>query len=279
MALTSSIDHLTNPLVSAAQLYRLQDDAAVQLGEHTLSIRFAQAQLTQTAGVLLRLPQEVIATAIVILQRFIVNGLPDNTTNIDNKMCSAAAIYLAAKLSFTPLAPRSVINVYAYLASAASPLWFVNPGGPSPAADARSYYISEGTYERERQRLFVAENMILAGIGFDTQVVLPHTLALTYLQALGASSSSLAKRVLEHLNSALLSPQLLYLTNQPNALAVAAIYLAARETSVRLVEENWWEVFDVDREDLGFLVLAYGSFENFVQAERQQWEGKKIPLT
>ena len=57
----------------------------------------------------------------------------------------------------------------------------------------------------------------------------------------------------------------MYLTHQPNALAVAAIYLAAREEGVKLVDGNWWEVFDVEREDLGFLVLGMGSLTGFVE--------------
>ena len=103
-------------------------------------------------------------------------------------------------------------------------------------------------------------------------------MALTYLQALGASNRKLAGRVLEHLNGALLSPQTLYLTHHPNALAVAAIYLAARDTGTKLADGNWWEVFDVDREDLGFLVLAYSSLENYAESEKVKWQGRKVPL-
>jgi hypothetical protein len=142
------------------------------------------------------------------------------------------------------------------------------------------YFVSEGTYEREKQRLFFCESMILVGNGFDTKVALPHVLGLTYIQALGVSWSNkdLAQRVFEHLNAGLLSPQLLYLTHQPNALAVGAIYLAAREVGVKLVEQNWWEVFDVDREDLGFLVLAYGSVANFARAELEKWNTGPLAL-
>lgn len=191
---------------------------------------------------------------------------------------SAAALYLIAKLSFTPVSPRSVCNVYAFLTSTASPLWFFNPQRDSATADPKSYYVTEGTYERERLKLFANENTILSKIAFDTHVAIPHTMALTYLQALGASNRVLAGRVLEHLNGALLSPQILYLTHQPNALAVAAIYLAARETGTKLADGNWWEVFDVEREDLGFLVLAYSSLEGYAEAEKSKWAGRRVPL-
>lgn len=138
--------------------------------------------------------------------------------------------------------------------------------------------MSEGTYERERENIFAGESLILSTIGFDTHTALPHTLALTYMQALGVSSNQLASRVVEHLNGGLLSPQLLYLTHQPNVLAVAAIYLAARQAGVKLVDGNWWEVFDVEREDLGFVVLAFGSLEGFAAAELIKWkdEGRSL---
>ena len=110
-------------------------------------------------------------------------------------------------------------------------------------------------------------------------VALPHAIALTYLQALDATSPSIAQRVFEHLNAALLSPQLLYVTHQPNALAVAAIYLAAREVGVKLVDGEWWEVFDVDREELGFVVVALRSIEGFARAEKEKWKDRSIPMT
>jgi hypothetical protein len=115
-------------------------------------------------------------------------------------------------------------------------------------------------------------------LGFNTHVALPHTIALTYLQTMNAPSTPLAKRVFEHLNASLLSPQLLYITHQPNALAVSAIYLAAREVGVKLVDDEWWEVFDVDREELGFLVGAMNSMEGFAKAEKANWAGRTVPL-
>lgn len=79
--------------------------------------------------------------------------------------------------------------------------------------------------------------------------------------------------MIEHLNTALLSPQWLYLTNQPNVLAVGAVYLAARETGVKLVQGvNWWEVFDVGREELGFVVVALAGLTGWAEAEKEKWK-------
>jgi cyclin L len=174
------------------------------------------------------------------------------------------------------------LTVYAYLLSpTASPLHFINANIKvlTEKPNAEEYSLSEGTYLAERLQLQKAEADILRFCAFDIHVALPHSIALTYLQTLGASSPALAKRVFEHLNAALFSPQLLYATHQPNALAVAAIYLAAREVGVKLVEQEWWEVFDVDREDLGFLVVAMGSMHGFAKSELDKLMKRPVPMT
>lgn len=120
-----------------------------------------------------------------------------------------------------------------------------------------------------------------------TYVALPHSLSINYLQLLDvlvqpsatvtdktvATGRAVAARTIAHLNSALLSPQLLYLTHPPHVLATAAIYLAAREVECKLPEEEWWLVFDTDREELGFVVVALLSLEGWVSAEMEKWGG------
>ena len=142
-----------------------------------------------------------------------------------------------------------------------------------------TYHLTEGDYHAQRLVLLRIESIILRTLGFNTHVALPHTIALTYLQTLVVPSSAIAHRVFEHLNSALLSPQLLYATHQPNALAVASIYLASREVGVKLVDGDWWEVFDVEREELGFLVVGLCSCRSWIEHERTKWADGMCPLT
>lgn len=152
-------------------------------------------------------------------------------------------------------------------------------------SDPEAYYLSEGDYHSARAILLRTETILLRSLSFTTSVVLPYRLALTYLQTLGVlpstptvQSKALAARTLAHLNTALLSPQLLYLTHQPSTLAVAAIYLASREVEIKLPRCNWWEVFDVDREDLGFLVVGFQSCEGWITNERVKWAERSCPL-
>ena len=187
-----------------------------------------------------------------------------------------------------PQSPRSVLNVYAFLLSQeGTPGHRLDLSQPSfTRTDPETYYLSEGSYMSARTILYQTEALVLRVLSFNTQVVVPHHLALTFLQTLGVlptpatiKSRALAARVIAHLNSALFSPQLLYLTHQPTSLAVAAIYLAAREVGVKLPTSEWWEVFDVDREELGFLVLGFASCAGWMENERNKWASSACPLS
>lgn len=199
---------------------------------------------------------------------------------------SAAAVYMTAKVSFLPQSTRSVTNVYTYLTSPACSLRQASNLSTDGTPNPQAYYLTEGSYHAARNTLLQTESIILRSISFITHVVTPHHLALTYLQTLGVlptaptqQSTALAARTIAYLNIALISPQLLYLTHQPLGLAVASIYLAAREVGVKLPSAEWWEVFDVDREELGFLVVALGSCEGFVERQKEIWSDMPCPLT
>ena len=173
------------------------------------------------------------------------------------------------------------MNVYAYLNT--FPVVLSTRIHSQKSLNESAPVLSEGSFHALRTMLFRTESRILRVLGFQIQVSLPHTLFVNYLQALDASEyagfHNLVKRTLAHLNSALLSPQYLYLTHQPNALASAAIYLAAREIGVKLPSLRWWEIFDVDREELGFLVAAMSSMHAFASEEALRWANRRAPLT
>ncbi|KAK8033321.1 cyclin domain-containing protein [Apiospora marii] len=267
------MSHMTNSLATVEQLYgRSTLNALPQDLQDT--IFFATQSLTQAAGLLLRLPQSVTAQANVVLARYWVTiswPFVDEFSDI-----SAASLFLVAKLSSHPATPRDLCNVYAYLLSPLSPL-FRPSSAPSqqPAKpDKTLYYLSEPAYSEAYARVLALESRILCALSFDTHVALPHGLAVTYLKALDflgvGPPARLAQRVVAYLNTALLSPQLLYLTHQPSALAVAAIYNAAKDLDAKMPECAWWEVFDVDREELGFLVVGMRSVEGAVRAGREE---------
>ncbi|KAH6715705.1 cyclin-like protein [Leptodontidium sp. MPI-SDFR-AT-0119] len=284
------MSHLTNPLTTPLQLSSNPSSHLPQ--ELQDSIRFYTARLTQAAGILLRLPQDITAQANVLLFRYwVVDGLME----WEFSDVSAATIYLTAKISSSPRSLRSITNVYAFLSSPTGLTYLSSSqitDKSNPAPDPTTYYLSESSYITHRNHILHLEGQILNALGFNTHVALPHPLAITYLQTLDVFSTShttsktdsknllpigtlVAHRTIAHLTAALLSPQLLYLTHQPSSLATAAIYLSCREEGLSLPEVAWWEVFDCEREELGFLVVAMGSLEGVVRREVERWGSGK----
>lgn len=68
------LSSLSNPLATVEQLSTSSSQLDGVPAELESSLRFAGAQLTQAAGILLRLPQEIIAQAVVIMYRFYVGS-------------------------------------------------------------------------------------------------------------------------------------------------------------------------------------------------------------
>lgn len=171
-----------------------------------------------------------------------------------------------------PRSPRDVSTVYAYLLSEHSP--FLRPPDDATATnDPASYYQTEDEYYKFQKNMLTLEARILYALSFNVHVALPHGLMVTYLQTLDFVSHSrheISLRASQYLNTALLSPQLLYLTHQPHALATAAIYNAARDLGASMPDSAWWEVFDVDREELGFLVVGMRSLEGWIKTRKEE---------
>ncbi|QUC17274.1 uncharacterized protein UV8b_01515 [Ustilaginoidea virens] len=258
--------HLTNPLATPSQLSGKFSLSSLpqDLWE---SVFIATQCLTQAAGQLLDLPQSVTAQANVLLARY---WLVDSPMAHEFSDVSAAAVYLVAKLGPLPRSPRDVSNVYSYLVSSRSVLF--RPGHAPPACGPRPHLVSEPDYLAFQTRLLALEARILCCLGFNAHVALPHALAVTYLQTLDFLSqprAAVSRRAVQYLNAALLSPQLLYLTHQPNLLATAAVYNAARDLGAKMPECEWYEVFDGDREELGFLVVGMRSLEGLMRRRKE----------
>ncbi|KAL9092585.1 MAG: hypothetical protein Q9165_004389 [Trypethelium subeluteriae] len=276
----TGLSHLANPLATPDQLATSASQLDGIPSDLEVSLRYAGARLTQIAGILLRLPQDIIAQAVVIFSRFWV-GEGGSLLEFGIKDVSAASIYLVAKNSPLPKSPRSVVNVFALLEANSSSLEDLH--GKIADYDTDRHYVSEGTYQASRSLLMRIEAQMLRKLGFQTHVTTPYTLCINYLQALDVigrpKGEDVAARAFAHLNTSLLNPQLPYLTNQPSSLATASVYLAARELEVKLPGGEWWEVFDVDREELGFLVVGMLSTEGFILDEQKKWGRRKIPMT
>ncbi|KAM0328094.1 hypothetical protein ACHAQA_005497 [Verticillium albo-atrum] len=258
--------HLINPLATAAQLHRRTSFSSLPIDLQDIVLYSTQC-LTQAAGMLLELPQSTTAQANVLLARY---WLVEPPMAYEFSDASAASLYLVAKMGSFPRSQRDLSNVYAYLLSSSSS--FFRSDKPPSDQDPLAYYQQEDEYFAFQNRILALEARILYALSFDTHVSLPHPLGVTYLQTLdflGQPKGKIGKRTIEYLNTALLSPQMLYLTHQPNALATSAIYNAAKDLEAKMPECEWWEVFDVDREELGFVVVGMRSLEGWVKQQQE----------
>ncbi|KAK6336126.1 hypothetical protein TWF696_001693 [Orbilia brochopaga] len=280
----------STPLAKPAQLASSPSQLAGIPEPLEQKLRLVAARLLQAAGALIQLPQPTIATAIVLLQRFyLTTALP---TSPLLPTC-LAALFLACKLTERPQKPRDLINVFKYLLSPASPLHppHLSKSSDSSPSNRDLYYVSEGDYTALRSLLLATEAQILRALGFDTTVHLPYTLAFNYLQSLGVlthkspttapppadeealfnplQNEKLVASTFAYLTDMLSSPSQPYLTHHPHELAVAGIYMAARDHGVKL-PERWWEVWDVERETLGFLVVV-GRGGTYISSSGKIW--------
>ncbi|KAH8884800.1 cyclin domain-containing protein [Thozetella sp. PMI_491] len=277
------MSHMTNPLVTPEQIYKRSQFSNLPTDLQD-SIFYSTQCLTQAAGQLLQLSQSVTAQANVVLARY---WLVEPVLAYEFSDVSAATLFTVAKAGPSPRGTRDVANVYTYLLSTYSPLLRSSTASPPPKDrpdDPKTYTLTDSAYQAFHSRLLALEARILYALGFDTHVALPHPLAVTYLQALdflGTPKEAIARRAVDYMNAALLSPQLLYLTHQPHALAVAAVYNAAKDVGAKMPETAWWEVFDVEREELGFLVVGMRSLEGWVRKMREEggWLAKGSVLT
>ena len=74
MAPISSLESLANPLATVEQLESTASQTDGVPVELERSLRYYGALLTQAAGILLKLPQEIIGQAIVTFARFYVGA-------------------------------------------------------------------------------------------------------------------------------------------------------------------------------------------------------------
>ena len=95
-AQAEQLSSLSNPLAMIDQLSTSSSQLDGVPADLESSLRFAGAQLTQAAGILLGLPQDIIAQAIVIFYRFYI-GSEGGSFRIN-----AVKVCMAPMMNFAP---------------------------------------------------------------------------------------------------------------------------------------------------------------------------------
>lgn len=189
------------------------------------TLRRFGCDLVQESGILLRLPQAVMATGQVLFHRFYCKK---SFARFNVKRVAASCVWLAAKLEESPRKIHEVLQVFNRMEQrrANAPLEFLE--------------ISSPRYEEMKTDLIRTERHLLKEMGFICHVEHPHKFIISYLKVLGAPAE-LMQVAWNLANDSLRST--LCVRFRSEVVACGVVYAAARKFKVPL-PERWWEVFD-----------------------------------
>ncbi|XP_024385274.1 cyclin-L1-1 isoform X3 [Physcomitrium patens] len=187
--------------------------------------------LVQESGILLKLPQAVMATGQVLFHRFYCKK---SFARFNVKRVAASCVWLAAKLEESPRKIHEVLQVFNRMEQRRGnlPLEFLE--------------LSSQKYEEMKTDLIRTERHLLKEMGFICHVEHPHKFIISYLKVL-AAPSELMQVAWNLANDSLRST--LCVRFKSEVVACGVVYAAARKFKVPL-PDRWWEVFDAEWSDV-----------------------------
>ena len=239
--------------------------------------RIFGCELIQEAGILLRQPQVVMATAQTLFHRFFYRraftsetaqnppvpppGKAPRAFLFDAFTAAMGCVFLASKLEEKPRAPRDVIFVFHHMCRRRRSL-------PPSLLE-----VTSSRYHDLREALLTTEKYVLKELGFGFYNVMdhPHKFILYYIKTLGGSPE-LAQRAWNYLNDSLrLDCCVRY---RAELIACAALYMAARDLRVKLPDSPpWYGLFGASLAEIREVGNAILSLYH-----QQDEEGEEGPL-
>ncbi|XP_077313749.1 cyclin-L2 isoform X1 [Lithobates pipiens] len=197
-------------------------------------LRCVGCELIQSAGILLRLPQVAMATGQVLFQRFFYNK---SFVKHSMEHVSMACLHLASKIEEAPRRIRDVINVFHRLRQ------LREKQKPSPM-------VLDQDYVNLKNQIIKAERRILKELGFCVHVKHPHKIIVMYLQVLESERNKhLVQTSWNYMNDSLRTD--VFVRFNPETIACACIYLAARTLEIGLPNRpHWFLLFGATEEDI-----------------------------
>ncbi|KAJ8097968.1 cyclin-like protein [Lipomyces tetrasporus] len=259
-----ALPRLTNALATPAQL---QESHTRGLTPSLISsLHYLGGSLIQIAGAILNFPDPAIATSAIIFHRFhLLAGFLEPPI----RNTAAACIYIASKSCEIPLRPSAILAA-------------VDTACEDPLAVGGKRIPRRKYSHANTETLDHWELRILTTLAFDMHVVTPYTLFLEYLVSMNVDKErekTVAQRGWNYINDIMKTRICIF--HQPNVIAVTAVWLAAREADVEMLDgEKWWEAFDVDTEDMGHVVLLLREGRDIATRERDRIvSGREPTLT
>lgn len=208
------------------------------------NLRILACDIVQNAGILLKLPQVVMATAQMLLQRvYHTAEYTFDKYHID--ITSMAALFLASKIEEYPRKAREVIDVFTYVISR------------KLKCEIELRYQE---HERVREDLITAERRLLKTLGFNLLSSYPHKIIITYYNAIVFKLDPERNVWREHVNQRILqrawnycndSLRLdVYLRFTKEAVAFACIQMACEDLQMTFPKSTdgreWYCLFVAD---------------------------------
>ncbi|XP_074274802.1 cyclin-L1-1 [Silene latifolia] len=198
-------------------------------------LRIYGCDLIQESGILLRLPQAVMATGQVLFHRFYCKK---SFACFDVKTVAASCIWLASKLEESPrrAEQEQVIIVFHRMECRRENL------------SIEPLDVSSKKYADLKVELVRTERHLLKEMGFICHVEHPHKFISNYLATLG-TPSELRQDAWNLANDSLRTT--LCVRFKSEVVACGVVYAAARRFGVPLPENPpWWKVFDADKSSI-----------------------------
>ncbi|XP_016441263.1 cyclin-L1-1 [Nicotiana tabacum] len=194
------------------------------------TLRIYGCDLIQESGILLRLPQAVMATGQVLFHRFYCKK---SFARFNVKRVAASCVWLASKLEESPRKARQVLNVFHRMECRRENL-------PLEHLDT-----SSKKYVDLKADLIRTERHLLKEMGFICHVEHPHKFISNYLATLEAPAK-LRQEAWNLANDSLRTT--LCVRFKSEVVACGVVYAAARRFQVPLPENPpWWRAFDADK--------------------------------
>lgn len=194
------------------------------------TLRIYGCDLVQESGILLRLPQAVMATGQVLFHRFYCKK---SFARFNVKKVAASCVWLASKLEENPRKARQVIIVFHRMECR-------RENFPMEHLDLFSK-----KYVDLKMELSRTERHILKEMGFICHVEHPHKFISNYLATLG-TPPELRQEAWNLANDSLRTT--LCVRFKSEVVACGVVYAAARRFQVPLPENPpWWKAFDGEK--------------------------------
>uniref|UniRef100_A0A8C5Q492 Cyclin L2 n=1 Tax=Leptobrachium leishanense TaxID=445787 RepID=A0A8C5Q492_9ANUR len=202
-------------------------------------LRFVGCELIQAAGILLRIPQVAMATGQVLFQRFFYTK---SFVKHSMEHVAMACLQLASKIEEAPRRVRDVINVFHRLRQLREKR--------KPTS-----LILDQEYVNLKNQIIKAERRVLKELGFCVHVKHPHKIIVMYLQVLESEKNAhLVQTSWNYMNDSLRTD--VFVRFNPETIACACIYLAARTLQIPLPNRpHWFLLFGTTEEDIKEICL------------------------